>query len=361
MSGAARGYGSRVTTLKVMIATPLSAELADRVAAVDERIELRYDPELLPPGRWPGDIEGDPAFARDAAGERRWRELLDGAEVIYGIPRGSGAELVETLRAAPQARWVQARNAGAGEQLGAALALDAEALRDVELTNVSGIHARPLAEFALFGLLAFAKRLPELERDKAARTWPEIKPMMRELAGRTVLVVGLGAIGLDVARLAGAFGMRVIGVKRTPEPVEGVDEVGPPDRLAELAARADALVVTLPGTDATRGLVDAEVLGALRPGGVVVNVGRGPVIDEAALIEALRDGRLAGACLDVFEQEPLPADSPLWTLDNVILCQHVAARTEDEDAKAVEVFADNLRRRLAGEPLRNRVDPAQLY
>ena len=348
-------------SLAVMIATPLTGPLAERIAAVDARVELRYDPALLPPSRWPGDIEGDPGFRRDAAGERRWRELLAGADVIYGIPGNAGAGLVELLRAAPRARWVQARNAGAGEQLGAALALDAGALRDVTVTSVSGIHALALAEFALFGLLAFAKRLPELERDKAARAWPEIKPTMRALAGRTVLVLGLGAIGLELGRMAGALGMRVLGVKRTPGPVAGVDEVAAPDRLGELAARADALVVTLPGTDATRGMVDAAVLAALRPGAVVVNVGRGAVIDEPALVAALRAGRLAGACLDVFAREPLPADSPLWGLDNVILCPHVAARTEDEDARAVDVFAANLRRRLAGEPLANRVDPAELY
>jgi phosphoglycerate dehydrogenase-like enzyme len=344
-----------------MIATPLPEPLAERLADVDGRIELRYDAALLPPSRWPGDIEGDPGFRRDAAGERRWRELLADADVIYGVPGNSGAGLVETLRAAPRARWVQARNAGVGEQLGAALALDADALRDVAVTSVSGIHALALAEFALFGLLAFAKRLPELERDKAARAWPEIKPTMRLLAGRTVLVLGLGAIGLELARLAGALGMRVLGVKRTPAAVAGVAEVGAPDQLAALAARADALVVTLPGTAATRGLVGAEVLAALRPGAVVVNVGRGAVIDEPALVAALRDGHLAGACLDVFAREPLPADSPLWALGNVIVCPHVAARTEDEDARAVDVFATNLRHRLAGEPLENVVDPEELY
>ena len=184
---------------------------------------------------------------------------------------------------------------------------------------------------------------------------------MRVLAGRTVLVVGLGAIGLEVARIAGALGMRVLGVKRTPADVPGVDEVGDPGRIAELAARADDLVVTLPLTDATRGLVDAATLRALRPGGVVANVGRGAVIDEAALVDALRDGHLAGACLDVFTEEPLPQDSPLWELDNVIIAPHDAARTDHEDADAADVFADNLRRRVAGEPLRNVVDPEHRY
>jgi phosphoglycerate dehydrogenase-like enzyme len=344
-----------------MIATPLSAELAERVAEVDARVRLLYDPPLLPPSRWSGDVTGDPSFARDAAGERRWAELLAGADVLFGVPGNTGSGLIEALRAAPRVRWVQARNAGAGEQLGAALALEPGLLRDVTVTSVSGIHAGPLAEFALLGVLAFAKRLPELERDKARRAWPDVKPTMGVLAGRTVLVVGLGAIGLEFARLARALGMRVLGIKRTPEELPGVDEVAPPDRLAELARRADALVVTLPLTDGTRGLVDRATLAALRPGAVVVNVGRGAVIDEPALIDALRGRRLAGACLDVFAEEPLPAASPLWTLDNVILSPHVAARTDDEDDRAVELFADNLRRHLDGAPLRNRVDPSRLY
>jgi phosphoglycerate dehydrogenase-like enzyme len=350
-----------VAAVTVMIATPLPPELARRVADVDADVRLLYDPAVLPPSRWPGDVTGDPGFERDAAGNQRWSALLADADVLFGIPGNSGAGLVETLRDAPRVRWVQARNAGAGEQLGAALALEPGLLRDVTVTSVSGIHAGPLAEFALLGLLAFAKRLPELERDKARRNWPDVKPTMGVLAGRTVLVVGLGEIGVAVARLAGALGMRVLGVKRTPAEVPGVEEVAPPDRLADLARQADALVVTTPLTDGTRGLVDRATLAALRPGAVVVNVGRGPVIDEPALIDALRDGHLAGACLDVYAEEPLPPDSPLWTLENVILCPHVAARTDDEDERAVELFAANLRRRLDGAPLRNRVDPGTLY
>ena len=344
-----------------MIASPLPAELVQRVADADARVELLYDASVLPAQRWSGDITGDPAFVRAAATERRWAELLARADVLYGIPGNTGAELVETLRSAPRVRWVQARSAGAGEQLGDAIALDPARLRDVAVTSVSGIHAGPLAEFALLGLLAFAKRLPELARDKAGRAWPDVKPTMRVLAGRTVLVVGLGEIGLEVARLAGAFGMHVVGVRRTAEAVPGVDEVATPDRLTELAARADALVVTLPLTEATTGLVDRGALAALRPGAVVVNVGRGAVIDEAALVGGLRDGRLAGAALDVFAQEPLPPDSPLWSLDNVILSPHVAARTDDEDANAVALFADNLRRHLDGAPLRNVLDSERLY
>ena len=174
--------------------------------------------------------------------------------------------------------------------------------------------------------------------------------------------MGAGAIGTEIARLAKAFGMRVLAVKRdVSEAVEHVDELHPIERLHELAGQADALACVLPGTDATRGLIDRGVFAAVRPGAVFVNVGRGTAVDEAALVDALRDGTLAGAALDVFEQEPLPPESPLWELENVIVSPHDTARVPDEVARQVELFCDNLRRYLAGEELRNRVDLELLY
>jgi phosphoglycerate dehydrogenase-like enzyme len=240
-----------------MIVTPLPADLAQRVADVDERIRLLYDPSVLPPSRWPGDVTGHPGFERDLARERRWAELLADADVLFGVPGNSGTGLVETLRAAARVRWVQARNAGAGEQLGAVLALEPALVRDVTMTSVSGIHAGPLAEFALLGLLAFAKRLPELERDKARRAWPDVKPAMGVLAGRTVLVVGLGAIGVAFARMAAPLGMHVLGVKRTPGDVPGLDADDEDDRAVGLFA--DNLRHHLDGTP-LRNRVDPDRL-----------------------------------------------------------------------------------------------------
>jgi phosphoglycerate dehydrogenase-like enzyme len=170
------------------------------------------------------------------------------------------------------------------------------------------------------GLLAFAKRLPRLQRDKARRKWPELEQPSGELRGQTLLIVGAGAIGAEIARLAKAFGMEVLAIKRNVrEPVDGVDELHPMEALHELAGRADAIVSVLPGTDATRGVLGEALFAAVRPGAVFVSVGRGSAVDEAALVGALRDGRLAGAALDVFEREPLPANSTLWELENVII------------------------------------------
>lgn len=346
----------------VLLASPVEAPQAERVAGLDGRVELLYEPDLLPPALFVGDIRGDPSFERGPEGERRFAQMVGRAEVLYGRPGASGEGLAEALRLGPGVRWVQARNAGAGEQVARAVELAPAEMRRVTVTTAAGVHAGPLAEFCLLGLLAFAKGLPELERDRAARSWPDSPRAGRELHGRTLLVVGLGGIGREVARLAHGFGMRILAVRNSPSgQVDGVDEVHPPERLAELAGRADDMVVTLPSTPATRGLVDGEILAALGPRGVFVNVGRGEVVDEAALIERLRDGTLSGAALDVFAREPLPAESPLWTLPNVIVSPHAAALVPAEAERVLQLFVDNLRRYLDGEQLRNAVDPAASY
>jgi phosphoglycerate dehydrogenase-like enzyme len=177
-----------------------------------------------------------------------------------------------------------------------------------------------------------------------------------------VLVLGLGGIGREAARLADALGMHVIGVRRNPgEPVPGVAELHPTASLPDLVPRVDAMVITVPLTDETAGLVDASLLGRLKPGAFLVNVGRGAVVDEAALVEALRNGRVGGAALDVFATEPLPPDSPLWTLPNVLISPHSAALSPREDERIVDLFIENLRRLLAGEPILNRITPDRPY
>lgn len=344
--------------MEVLIATPMRPEDAERIAA-EEGVELTYLPDLLPAARWIGDTVGEGGAAID---DPRWQHALEHAQVVFGIPGSSAEGLVDLVRRAPRLSWVQARNAGAGEQLGAALVLAREDLDGITVTTSSGVHGGPLAEFALLGLLAFAKHLPTLLADQRARHWPTGQERVGELRGRTLLLVGLGAIGTETARLASAFGMHVIAVKRELSgAVPHVDELHPASELRALVGRADAIVVTLPATDATRGLLDADTLAAIKPGAVLVNVGRGAVIDEPALAQRLQDGTLAGAALDVFTEEPLPRDSPLWGLDNVIVSPHNAALVEAEEARIVELFIDNLRRRGAGEPLRNALDPEVLY
>jgi glyoxylate/hydroxypyruvate reductase len=350
-----------VTPVQVLIASPLEAELAARIQAADPRAEVLFEPDLLPPARYPADHRGDPAFRRDAEGEARWRALLDRAEVLFGVPGDSVDDLAEVVNGLPRLRWVHATSAGAGEQVRRA-GLPAEALERVAVTTSSGVHAVPLAEFAIFGLLAMAKELPRLIEDQRARAWPEVRQPFRELSGQTLFLLGLGEIGREVARLGKALGMRTVGFRRTQgPPPQWVDEVHGPHRLAELAGRADAMVVSLPLTDQTAGLIDRATIQGLPPDCIFVNVGRGGVVDEPALVDALRDRRIAGAILDVFATEPLPADSTLWTLPNVLVTPHAAALSARENERITELFVDNLRRYLDGQPLRNIVEPGVYY
>jgi phosphoglycerate dehydrogenase-like enzyme len=348
-----------VERVSVVIASPLEPELVDRLREVDERLDIQFEPELLPAPRYPSDHHGEEGFERTPQQEERFAALVAGAEVLFGIPAEAPERLAWAVRSAPGLRFVQATAAGAGQQVRRA-ELTADELERVVISSASGVHGVPLAEWSIFGLLAFAKGLPRLRRDAIERRWDHYPTT--ELRGQTVLVVGVGAIGLEVARLASAFGMRVIGIKRqTDTQLPHVDSLHPPEQLRELVSDAHAIVVTLPLTDETRGLIDRETVERMRDGAVFVNVGRGKVVDEEALIDALRSGRLAGAALDVTAKEPLPPESPLWELENVIISPHTAALSWRENERIVELFAENLRRYLRNDELLSRVDTSVFY
>jgi phosphoglycerate dehydrogenase-like enzyme len=326
--------------LRVAVVTPLSDELCGLVQQLEPRVEMVCEQELLPPVRYPADHHGDPSFARTPAQERRFAEIIAGADALYGVPGEDPAALRRAVETNPRLRWVHTMAAGGGALVKAA-ALSAEQLGRVTFTTSAGVHGGPLAEYALFGLLAGAKNLPHLQADAARHEWPD-RWLMGQLREQTVLVVGLGGIGREVARLLAAFGTRVIGTSRSAERVDGV-------------------VVTLPGTAATERLVSGDVLAAVRPGATLVNVGRGTVIDEDALVGALRDGRIGFAALDVFAAEPLDPASPLWDLPNVLISPHNATLTPAEGRRIAELFADNAARLLDGRPLRNVVNTVEFY
>ena len=346
-------------SVTVAIAVPLEPELVEPIRAVDPRVEVTYAPELLPPLRYPSDHRGVDDFRRTPEDERRWWEMIEAAEVLYGIPGDSPEGLARAVRDGDRLQWVQATSAGAGEQVRLA-GLSREELERVTVTSAAGVHAGPLAEFAMFGLLAFAKDLPRLLADQRARRWGHYP--VGELSGLTLLIIGLGQIGEEVARLAVGFGMRVVGINRSGRADSShVHEVRRTSELRECLGEADALVVSAPLTDETRGLIDAAAFARMKPGAIFVNVGRGGVVDEPALIEALRSGKLAGAALDVFGSEPLDADSPLWDLENVLLSPHTAGLSIRENERIAALFVENLGRYLRGEPLHNRVHPELLY
>lgn len=344
--------------LDVMIATPLDAELAARIA-LNSHVRLHYEPDLLPPARFPSDHRGVVNFERNPADENRWQQLLADAEVLYGFPGDTPEGLAAVVHGCPRLRFVQATAAGAGEQVAAA-GLSDEDLDRVAVSTASGVHGGTLTEFTILGLLSFTRDLRRIEADQAARRW--VHYATEDLEGERILVLGTGVIGSQVARVAGALGMHTIGINRSGSTSEGpFDEVHSSQHLARLAAGVRALVVTLPLTPQTRGMVDAHVLDALADNAVVVNVGRGAVIDEPALIAALQSGGLAGAALDVTTEEPLRNDSPLWTMPNVLLSPHTAALSPRENERIVELFIDNIERLADGRELINRVTSSQRY
>jgi phosphoglycerate dehydrogenase-like enzyme len=278
---------------------------------------------------------------------------------VIGLPDASMGGLASLVRMAPDLRWVQGAAAGTGEVVARA-GLTAQELDRVAITSGAGLYSAPLAEWAILGLLTFAKDVPRLIADRAAGRWQQ--QAVGTLAGRRLLVIGLGDIGRETARLASAFGMAVTGVRRNPvEPPAGVERMAPIEALPELMAGADAVVLALPATAETTGLLSRALIAELPAHASVVNVGRGATIDEPALIEALREGRLAGAALDVTAVEPLPAGSELWTLPNVLLSPHSAAVIAGRPPKLLELTVDNLRRYVTGEPLRNVVDTVRFY
>jgi phosphoglycerate dehydrogenase-like enzyme len=346
-------------TLTVAIATPIDPELVEQIRAVAEGVEVLYEPDLLPTVRYPGDHRGVEGFTRDADGERRWQEMLQSAGVLLGLPGDSPEGLAAVVRSNPGLRWVQGTAAGTGEQVKAA-GLTSEELERVTFTSASGVHVGPLAEFCLLGLLLFTKGVPRLRTDQQAHHWDHYP--VAELRGSTLLVLGLGAIGTEVARLAKALGMRTIGVnRRGVSDSPHVDETHPPEHLLDLLGVADALVATLPLTEETRGMLDAEAIGRMKPGAILIDAGRGGVIDEPALVVALREKRLKGAALEVFATEPLPTDSPLWDLPNVLISPHTAALSVHENERIDALFIENLRRYLRGDELLSRVDPELFY
>lgn len=344
-----------MTRLRVVVATPVAPENARLIQRLEPRIDLVHDPELA----GPASDDWMERYDRPAHLQAAFEEYVDSAEALYGVPDQSGTALARTVAANPGLRWVHTIPAGGGQQIRAAH-LDQEALDRILFTTSAGVHAEPLSEFALFGVLAGAKRLPWLLENQAAHRWAPrtVMPIASDL---TVAVVGLGGIGRLTARKLALLGYRVVGVHRRPVAAEGVSEIIGIDRLAEVAAAVDAIVLALPGTDATRGILSREVLAAAKPGLTVVNVGRGTTVDEPALVEALQDGRVGLAVLDVTAVEPLPADSPLWALPNVVIAPHTAAISPHEPVKIAELFAENARRLLDGEPLLNRVDTKEFY
>jgi glyoxylate/hydroxypyruvate reductase len=339
--------------VNVLVASPLEAEYVARIESADSRLRLLYAPDLLPVPRYQCDHTGVPRDLMPVDLDR-WAQLREQADVSFDFDWQSPAEMPKHC---PRLSWVQGTSAG----IGGFLDRTGLAESDLVFTTAAGVHATPLAEFTVYGLLHFAKEMPTLARWQRQQHWE--RHTNGVLAGSTAMVVGLGSIGREVCRLLSAVGVIVYGCGRPGRAyhVPGVARYTDTSQLREVLPETNALVLACPLTTETTGLIGPAELAALPRGAVVVNICRGAVIDEPGLVSALTSGHLAGACLDVFATEPLPLSSPLWAMDNVIVSPHSAATAAAENRLLTDLFIDNLRRWLTGEPLRNVFDRVAGY
>lgn len=304
----------------------------------------------------PADSRGDGGAPSDQA-----VEAVRDAEVYFGF--GFPRPLFESARQGGHLRWVHTGTAGVGGSLYPEMVES-----DVVLTNSAGIHAEPIADTVLAGILHFARGLDMAAEGKAAHRWNDEaftgagSPLV-EVAGSLLGVAGYGGIGRAVARRARALGMQVLALRSGPttETEQGTEFVWGDAGMERLLAESRYLLISLPATPETRGFLEADRIGALRPDAVVINVGRGELVDEDALLEALRERRIRGAALDVFRKEPLPDESPLWDLPNVLITPHASGPTPHFWERQTPLILENLRRYLAGEELLNRVDKKAGY
>ena len=330
-----------VEQVSVLVTRDIGDECLERIIAVSPRIKLRDASDFASAER-----------RGELANKEQFDALLAEAEVLYGVRLPKNV-----ITRAPGLRWLQMMSAGVDRFLHDDIVGSA-----VTMTNVSGIHVTSIGEFVLGLMLMFVKRSAFCFHSKQEKRWERFNP--GELHSKTVGIVGLGHLGREVARLAKAFGMRVVATRRSARQAtraRHVDMVLPPGQLSQLLSASDFVVLAVPLTAETRRLIGETELRAMKSTAYLINVGRGGIVDEDVLVRALDERWIAGAGLDVFTTEPLPADSRLWELPNVLLSPHVSGAMEDYGARAADVFCQNLKRYLNGKKLINVVDKRKGY
>lgn len=335
----------------VAITAPIATDWLERLRNLSPELHIEH---------WPVGALGQPP-------RERWRDV----EVLYT----SFATQLPSPDHAPRLRWIQFYSAGIDSVLDHPLIQTA-----VSCTTASGVHAVTMAEYVFAVVLAWYHRLPRIIGWQQGRQWPASAERLalfsqEELAGKTIGIVGYGSIGRQVARLASAFGMRVVAIQRSDDhrdrgfqfagvgDAEGTlpDRYFSPDELHSMLAESDVVIIAAPLTRTTRGMFDEAAFQAMKPTAFLVNTARGELCEEAALVQALRDQQIAGAALDVFQEEPLPSDHPLWSLPNAMISPHVSGLSSDYAERAAAIFAENLRRYVARQPLCNLVDKVEGY
>ena len=328
-------------TINVLVTTGIGERIIDKITAVDERLRVHDISEMVQ-----SENKGD------KSDKERLNALLAEADILCGF---SGPQ--NLISRAPRLKWAQMMSAGVDRLAGSELWAS-----PVTVTNVSGVTAVSISEFVISLMLMFVKQAPLCFELKARKEWKWVN--LTVLRSKTVGIIGLGSIGREVARLAKSFGMEVLATRRTVKQVKRaryVDQLLPPEQLHQLLERSDFVVLTLPLTRETNKLIGEKELSKMKSSAYLINISRGGIVDEDALIQALEENRIAGAGLDVFATEPLPPDSKLWDLENVIFSPHASGGMEDYMLQAIDVFIKNLKRYLQGKKLINIVDKRNGY
>ena len=324
----------------LLISNACHERIKDRLAAIEREHDLDVEHIVLP-------LDPDARLSPETL------ERVTFAFFSSDIFPLHSRQFFAAAQGAPNLRWLHVLAAGTDHPI-----FQGMLQRGVRITNSAGASAVPIAQTLTTGLLMLARGFPSWLDSQRRMAWEPLpdSAVPADLATQTLVVVGVGAIGREICRLGQALGLRVIGVRRSPmTESDPVDEMHHPDKLHELLPRADWLAIAAPLTDQTRGLISAEALDLLPPGAAVLNVGRGPIIDEPALVARLQSGALSGAYLDVFEEEPLPESSELWGLSNVIITPHNSAASRGNAHRVSEIFLENYRRWAANEPFVNEV------
>jgi D-2-hydroxyacid dehydrogenase (NADP+) len=328
--------------IKIVLTTPIDERNVLRIKTVSSRIRVDQVSPLVV-----AEKKGD------FTGKEKLTLLLQQAEIIYGWIHQFPRDLLERTS---RLKWIQVMSAGVDR-------LPEEILKSqVRIVTTSGLHGTPMGELVLEMMLMFVKDAPGCLQMKQARAYKRYKPKL--LRGQTVGILGLGVIGREIARLCKAFGMRVIGLRRSrglEHPSPDVDLVYPPEQLHALLAESDYVVLALPLTKETQGLIGEKELRSMKPSACLVNVARGAIIDEVALLRALEEKWIAGAGLDVFIKEPLPPESRFYELPSVIFSPHISGEMPDYESRATEIFCENLGRYIAGGPFLHEVDREKGY
>ncbi len=340
----------------LLIASYLETELVERIRSTDERVNVIFKPELIAPQRFPADHIGGP-FQRTEDQEKQWQSFLWRADILFDFDRTHYDDLPEL---APHLKWIQTTSSGIGQTI--KKWNYHRRMPKTIFTSSRGVHAQPLAEFCLLVMLTFNKKLFQTISQQKAKRWARFSGT--DLRKRTIGIVGMGKVGSEVARIAQCLGMKVLGVKRNIEGIKPsslyADELYTPRDLHRILPRSEYLVLIAPHTRATDKMIGRRELHLLPKGAILINIARGALIDEAALVEALESQHLRGAGLDVFESEPLPTDNPFWEMENVIVSPHSGSTSDRENELITDLFCENIISFLEGRPMRNLFDTSGL-